>query len=282
MESIYVKQRTAKYSFFFPAQDGNISTLEEERFPYSMNMDFGPALNNDSFDLDAALTVQRHRVQTLEQQRAAEAVRQALQPGPPGSQAQQDQGGLGHERRSSLSPTTSDTSLEHHSPSSPRPSVEDIAAVDITGEGPLGSSKKRQTPAAPGPQDHGAGDLFTDTYLDPSPLPEGVTTRRQAAPLKLTKDQYDFLLQLITQLNTFKEQSISAKWLVPLVTFTSSRQFVLHEEAATPANLEVVTKLMTIEDKGLKLTAMTTQALQKWMTRNHLRFKGIPESPPLT
>ena len=160
--------------------------------------------------------------------------------------------------------------------------MEEVAAVDANGEGPLGSSERRQTLAPPGPQDQGAGDLFTDTYLDTTPLAEGVTTRRQAAPLKLTKDQYDFLLQLITQLNTFKEQSISAKWLVPLVTFTSSGQFVLHHEAATAANLEVVTKLMTIEDKGLKLTAMTTQALQKWMTKNHLRFKSIPESPPLT
>ena len=86
MESIYVKQRTAKYSFFFPAQDGNISTLEEERFPYSMNMDFGPALNNTSFDLDNILTAQRDRVQTLEQQMAAELVGRTFRPGPPASQ----------------------------------------------------------------------------------------------------------------------------------------------------------------------------------------------------
>ena len=125
----------------------------------------------------------------MEQQRAADAVRLALNPtGPHGSQAQQDQNGLEHEPRSSPSPNTSDTSLDHHSPSSPSPSVEEVAAVDEIGEGPLGSSKKRQTPAAPGPQDQEAGDLFTDTYLDLSPLPEGVTTRRQTAPLKLTKD----------------------------------------------------------------------------------------------
>ena len=116
MESIYVKQRASKYSIFFPAQDGNISTLEEERFPYSMNMDFGPALNNDSFDLDADLTIQRNRIQTLEQQQAADAVRRALNPpAPPGSQTQPDQNGPEHEARSSPSPNTSGTSLGNHS-----------------------------------------------------------------------------------------------------------------------------------------------------------------------
>jgi len=67
-----------------------------------------------------------------------------------------------------------------------------------------------------------------------------------------------------------------------LVTLSSAGQFVLHHDAANAANLEVVTKLMTIEDKGLKLTAMTTQALQKWMTKNQQRFKSNPETPPLT
>ena len=77
-------------------------------------------------------------------------------------------------------------------------------------------------------------------------------------------------------MNAFKEQSVSAMWLVPLVTFISGK-FVLDKEAATPANLEVVETLMTAEDKGVKLTAMAAQTLQKWMNKN-LRLRSNPET----
>ena len=138
-------------------------------------------------------------------------------------------------------------------------------------------------PAASGPQDQHAGDLFTETYLDPSTLPDGVTTRRQAAPLILTKDQNEFLLLFITHLNTFKEQSISAKWLVPLVTLSTTGLFVLHEDAATAANLEVVAKLMAIEDNGQNLTTMSAPVLTNWLTKNQQRFKSsAPETPQPT
>ena len=188
MESIYVKQRAAaKYSFFFPAKDGNISTLEEERFPYSMNMDFGPALNNNSFDLDTLLTNQRDGVRTLEQQMAAELVERTFGPDPPPSQIQHGSNGLDQERHSSPSPHTSETSLEHQSPSSPRPSVEALPNINMSEGGPAGTSEKRQPPAAPGPQDQQAGDLFTDTYLDPSAPPDGVTTRRPNCSTKIDK-----------------------------------------------------------------------------------------------
>ena len=36
MESIYVKQNSLRYSVFFPSQDGYVSTLEEETFPFSL------------------------------------------------------------------------------------------------------------------------------------------------------------------------------------------------------------------------------------------------------
>ena len=77
-------------------------------------------------------------------------------------------------------------------------------------------------------------------------------------------------------MNTFKEQSVSAMWLDPLVTYISGN-FVLNKEAATPTNLEVVETLMTAESKGEKLTAMATQTLQKWMNKN-LRLRSNPET----
>ena len=83
-------------------------------------------------------------------------------------------------------------------------------------------------------------------------------------------------MQLLTQMNTFKEQSVSAMWLDPLVTYISGN-FVLNKEAATPANLEVVKTLMTAESKGEKLTAMAAQTLQKWMNKN-LRLRSNPET----
>ena len=112
--------------------------------------------------------------------------------------------------------------------------------------------------------------------MDLIPPGQGVTTRKQAAAHNLTKDQFDFLLQLLTQMNAFKEQSVSAMWLVPLVTYISGK-FVLDKEAATTANLEVVDALVTAEDKGVKLTAMAAQTLQKWMNKN-LRLRSNPET----
>ena len=72
-------------------------------------------------------------------------------------------------------------------------------------------------------------------------------------------------------MNDFKEQSVSAMWLVPLVTYISGK-FVMDKEAATTANLEVVEALMTAEDKGVKLTAMAAQTLQ------NLRLRSTPET----
>ena len=284
MESIYVKQSAAaKYSLFFPAQDGNISTLEEEKFPYSMNMDFGPALSNTSFEVDVQLDQQREGIRSLEQRMAAQLVASTFQPNPPPSQAQQGSNGSGQERQSSLSPHTSESSRGQQGPFSPGPDVEALPTINMTTGDPAGTSEKRMPPAASGPQDQHAGDLFTETYYNPSTLPDSVTTRRQAAPLILTKDQNEFLLLFITHLNTFKEQSISAKWLVPLVTLSTTGLFVLHEDAATAANLEVVAKLMAIEDNGQNLTTMSAQVLKNWLTKNQQRFKSsAPETPQPT
>ena len=164
--------------------------------------------------------------------------------------------------------------------------------VNLTMEqGPLGASPQRQPPSVPAvphpgqqpgsqPQIHReVEDLFVpeaDPYMDLIPPGQGVTTRKQAAAHNLTKEQFDFLLQLLTQMNAFKEQSVSAMWLVPLVTYISGK-FVLDKEAATPANLEVVETLMTAEDKGVKLTAMAAQPLQKWLNK-YLRLRSTPET----
>ena len=293
MESIYVKQRSLRYSIFFPSQDGNVSTLEEESFPYSMNMDFGPALNNESFELDTSLNhIQRTRTQTREQLEAAKTVRevfspaagQSQPPAPPVSQAQPGHSSSEQEARSS--PNTTNASSGNPG-SSPRPVMGDMV-VDLTvDQGPLGASAQRQPPSVPtvpppDPQEQASQEVeerFTAgalPYTDSAPPGQGVTTRNQAASLNLTKEQLDFLLQLLTQMNTFKEQSVSAMWLVPLVTYISGK-FVLDKEAATPANLEVVEALMTAEDKGVKLTAMAAQTLQKWMNKN-LRLRSNPET----
>ena len=77
-------------------------------------------------------------------------------------------------------------------------------------------------------------------------------------------------MKLLTQMNTFKEHSVSAMRLDPLVTYISGN-FELNKEAATPANLKVVQTLMTAEDKGKKLTTMAAQTLQK-------RIRNIPET----
>ena len=64
MESIFCKQNTVKPTNFYPDKDGNISTIEQQTFPYSMLMDFGPSLQlGDSMDqadknlLDTSLDV---------------------------------------------------------------------------------------------------------------------------------------------------------------------------------------------------------------------------------
>ena len=162
MESIYVKQRTVKHSNFFPAQDGNVSTLEEESFPYSMLMDFGPALSNESFgppeqvQLDSSLNhMQRTRTQTREQLEAADNCRlvfsppagQSQPPVPPVSQAQP-----GHSSseqgvpRSSPNTTNTSSGNTGSSPVQPRPVIGDIV-VDLNVEqAPLGASEQRQLP----------------------------------------------------------------------------------------------------------------------------------------
>jgi hypothetical protein len=308
MESIYVKQRTVKHSNFFPAQDGNVSTLEEESFPYSMLMDFGPALSNESFgppeqvQLDSSLNhMQRTRTQTREQLEAADNCRlvfsppagQSQPPVPPVSQAQP-----GHSSseqgvpRSSPNTTNTSSGNTGSSPVQPRPVIGDIV-VDLNVEqAPLGASEQRQLPPStptvppPGPQPGSQQQISQEVedrfaaeagpYTDSAPQGQGITTRLQAASLNLTKSQLDYLLQLLTQMNTFKEQSVSAMWLDPLVTYISGN-FVLNKEAATPANLEVVETLMTAESKGEKLTAMAAQTLQKWMNKN-LRLRSNPET----
>ena len=59
--------------------------------------------------------------------------------------------------------------------------------------------------------------------------------------------------------------------------------FVLHKDAATAANLEVVAKLMAIEDNGQNLTTMSAPVLTNWLTKNQQRFKSsAPETPQPT
>ena len=52
MECFFFKQNSVKPVNFFPDEDGNILTIEQQTFPYSMLMDFGPALPHLDTSLD--------------------------------------------------------------------------------------------------------------------------------------------------------------------------------------------------------------------------------------
>ena len=60
----------------------------------------------------------------------------------------------------------------------------------------------------------------------------------KTAAQNLTRIQLEYLLKLLQQINTYKEQAVFSVWLDPLIKLNkTSGIFELHQDLATPANL---------------------------------------------
>ena len=92
----------------------------------------------------------------------------------------------------------------------------------------------------------------------------------QAAALNLTSNQLGYLLKLLQQMNTFKEHAVSSVWLDPLVSLNKTTRILeLHQNQATPANLQVILKCMEAEAQGETLTTYAAPALTQWLEETY-------------